>query len=138
EYYVSKITAALICFLVPWSVCAIATVAGILMLESIPDGVLAYVTVMLLYFVRNFCLFLSIVISTMSEKFTVAAIILTNIGIALALQLFARVAVLGDYLEVDQIVWSPAVSIIVLVELLFCVLSLWTALSIRKRNKDLV
>src|SRR5690606_34888557 len=138
EYYVSKSIAALICFLVPWAICAIVAIAGILMLESIPHGVLAYVTVMLLFFVCNFCLFLSFVVSTMSEKFIVAAIIITNIGITLALQLFTRVPALGDYLEVDQIVWSPVVSMIVLIELLFCVICLWTALSVRKRNKDLV
>lgn len=138
DYYVSKVMSILLCFLMPWFVCAIAIVLAILTLGSIPDGALAYSVVVLLYFVCNFCLFLSIVLSTLSEKIMISAIIGTNICITLSLQLFTHVPALGDALEVDRIVWSPVVSMIVLAELLFCVLCLWTALYLRERNKDLV
>lgn len=138
DYYVSKVVSTVLCFLAPWFVCAVAVVLSILTLDSVPDGSLAYAVVMLLYFVCNFCLFLGIVLSTLSEKVMIAAIIGTNICITLSLQLFTRVPALGDALEVDHIVWSPVVSMIVLCELLFCVLCLWTALYLRERNKDLV
>ena len=138
QYYLSKVISSLLCFLMPWLVCAAAIVLAILTLDTVPDGTLAYTVVMLLYFVCNFCLFLAIVLSTLSEKIMIAAIIGSNICITLSLQLFTRVPALGDALEVDQIVWSPVVSMIVLAELLFCVLCLWTALYLRERNKDLV
>src|SRR5690606_36654083 len=124
--------------MVPWSGWAISVIAAILLINDLADGALAHAVVMLLYFVCNFCLFLSIVHTTISEKVMIATIILTNVGITLSLQLFARVPALGNYLEADQVVWSPAVSMIVLAELLFCVLCFWTSLRIQKRKKDLV
>lgn len=138
DYTLAKIISSLICFALPWAFLFVTVVVAILTLDSVQDSYLPYVTLVMLYFLCNFCMFLSVIIVSSSEKVMVSAILVTNVCITIALQAFARVPSIAQNMESGLIVWSPGVLIIIFTEIVFCILCLSAAVSIQKQKTDLV
>lgn len=138
QYTIAKIISMLICFAVPWAFLFVILVAAILGFESVHNGALPYVTLVMLYFLCNFCLFLSVVMISSSEKIMVSAILVTNVCITIALQALARVPSISQTLETDQIVWSTTVLLLVLAEFILCLLCLSAAVYSQQQKTDLV
>ncbi|MDO8908274.1 MAG: ABC-2 transporter permease [Pseudohongiella sp.] len=138
QYTWAKVISSVICFAVPWAILFATVVAAILGLDSVLDSYLPYATLVMLYFLCNFCLFLTIIVVSSSEKVMVAAILVTNVCITIALQAFARVPSISQNIDTGLIVWSPTVLMIVLAEIVFCILCLSAAVYIQKQKTDLV
>ena len=138
QYTLAKVISSLLCFAIPWALLFATVVIGILGLESAMDGYLPYVTLVMLYFLCNFCMLLAAIVVSSSEKVMIAAILVTNISITIALQVFARIPSVAQQMETDQIVWSPTVIWLVFAEILFCFFCLAVAVYIQKQKTDLV
>lgn len=138
QYTLAKVISSVICFALPWAFLFVMVVVAILGLDSVKNGYLPYVTLVMLYFLCNFCMFLTAIIVSSSEKVMVSAILVTNVCITIALQAFARIPSIARTIETEQIVWSPVVLMILLAEIVFCILCLSAAVYSQKQKTDLV
>lgn len=138
QYTLAKVISSVLCFVVPWAFLFATVVIAILGLDSVKDGYLPYVTLAMLYFLCNFCMFLAAMIVSTSEKLMISAILVTNVCITVALQAFARIPSIALTMESEQIVWSPTVFWLVFAEIVFCILCLAAAVISQKRKTDLV
>ncbi|MDP3518484.1 MAG: ABC transporter permease [Pseudohongiella sp.] len=138
QYTLAKVISSVLCFAVPWALLFVLLLAAILGLDSVRDGYLPYVTLVMLYFLCNFCLFLAVITVNSSEKIMVSAILVTNVCITIALQALSRIPSVAQTLQTEQIVWSPTVLLLVFGEMLFCFFCLAVAVYIQKQKTDLV
>lgn len=138
QYTLAKVISLLICFALPWAFLFLIVVAAIVGFDSVKDGYLPYVTLVMLYFLCNFCLFLMVIIVSSSEKVMITAILVTNVCITIVLQALARVPSIAQHMESEQIVWSPSVLMIAFSEIVFCILCLAAAVYRQKQKTDLV
>lgn len=138
QYTLAKILSSVLCFALPWAVLFVVLVTAILGLESVKDGYLPYVTLVMMYFLCNFCMFLALITVSSSEKFMVAAILLTNVCITIALQALARIPSIAQTMETEQIVWSSTAIGLVFAEVVFCISCLAAAVYIQQQKTDLV
>lgn len=136
DYVVSKIISSLLCFALPWAFLTVLITVLIVSLDSVSNGTITFMLVMQFYFLCNFCIFLSVVLLTSAEKWVVTAIIVTNMSITIAINLFSRVPSIARNMDADTVVWSADVLAILVMEIAICVLVLLTAVVIQKRRKD--
>lgn len=136
QYTLSKTISSLLCFLLPWTILTATTVAAIVAIEAVPDGLLPFVLLMQIYFVANFCVFLAVVLTTSSEKIVVTTIIITNMSITLVINLLTRLPAIAQTMETDVILWPPAVVMILLAELALCVVPLLLAITLQNKKLD--
>lgn len=138
QYIIAKVISSLVCFLAPWLILTLATLAAILGIDNIPSGLVPYVVLMQIYFVCNFCLFLAVVLVTSAERWIVATIIVTNMSLTLAIYLLGSIPSIALNMETDNIVWSPTVVAIIFAQLAVCVLVLSAAVAIQKQKRDVI
>ncbi len=84
QYYVAKLVAALVSFLLPWGLSLLATVAVVLWVEDLPNGLLPFFILLMLFLFHNFTIFLAVALLTKSEAWIGATIVITNTSITLS------------------------------------------------------
>ncbi len=136
HYYVAKLISALVSFLIPLTLSAVAGVITIISDDTIPDGMLPLLIVLSGFFLHNFCIFLSVSLIAQSEFWIVGTILVTNMSISLFFPLLNSVSTIVDYSESPVAMWSPAVFTILTLELVVAATVLAIAFTALSRRKD--
>jgi ABC-type transport system involved in multi-copper enzyme maturation permease subunit len=136
QYTLAKVAAALIAFLIPWSILT-ATIVGLtLSFDPPPDGMLPTSITMMLFFLANFCVLITLALITHSEFWAVAAVLSTNISVSFYMTMVPGLPGLREHAVGPTPVWSPTVLTILGVEAIVIVLSLAALFFVQSKKKD--
>lgn len=136
QYAVAKVAAALLAFLLPWL--ALTVVPVILIAASdAPDGGIPSFVAMMTFFLANFCVLLALVLATMSERWAIAGLLITNLCVPAFLGIALGLPGIAEHRQAAVAVWNPTVLTLIAALAGVAVLSLAIALCLRSRRNDL-
>lgn len=138
QYFVAKLVAAMISFLLPWGLSLLATVLVVVWVEGLPNGLLPFFVLLMLFFFHNFAIFLAVALVTKSEAWVGATIVITNTSITLFLFFIHSLPSIRENLEGPVAVWSSEVFAVIFYELAVIVSVLGFALFVQSRRHDFV
>lgn len=138
QYTLAKVISALIAFLVPWAILTAGMICLIAAVESSPDGAIPAFLAMMTFFLGNFCVLLALIMATLSERWAIAGILITNTFVPVFLGLFFGLPGVEAYQEQELVTWSPAVLTVIGVSLAVALLSLGLALYYQSRKRDFI
>ena len=138
QYTIAKISGALIAFLIPWLGLLIAMVALTAVSDEAPNGGIPYFVAMMAFFLSNFCVLLTVLIVTGSEKWAVAGILGTNITIPVYLPFVANLSGVREYIGGHTAAWTPTIVTIISIEAAVSTLAVALAFFVSSRKKDFV
>ena len=137
QYSSAKVWAALIAFLVPWLTLT-AGVVVVTVATPAPDGGIPFFVAMMTFFLGNFCLLMTVTVTTMSEITAIAGILVTNISVTVFLTQVGQLPGVQGHSQDAVATWSPAILAVLGIELAVILLSLGLALYLPSRRKDSV
>ena len=136
QYTAAKVTACLIAFLIPWTV-IFATIVGLTLAFDPPaDGALPFTVAMMGLFLANFCILVAIGVITGSETWAIIGIIATNTSVPVLLS--TVVPAITEQISGPVAIWSPAILVMLGIEVAVIVLSLGLAFHVQSRRNDFV
>ncbi|MEX2131618.1 MAG: ABC-2 transporter permease [Pseudohongiellaceae bacterium] len=138
QYFAAKLVAALISFLLAWGVALVVTVLFIVLIDEMPNGLLPFFILLMLFFFHNFAIFLAVSLLTKSEVWTGATIILTNTSITFFMIFAFNLPVIEENLSGPIAVWSPEIFLLMFYELAVVVFVLGFAMFKQSRRHDFV
>jgi ABC-type transport system involved in multi-copper enzyme maturation permease subunit len=136
EYTLAKILANLLIFLMAWGALSIGAGAVILGRASVPDGFLPFAAVMLGELLVSYCLLLAVALVTESQGWSVAVIVTTNFLFNAFLYWVAHMPSVAATMGKDVIVWTDAIVLLLVAELMAIVLLLASTFWARARKRD--
>jgi len=136
QYTIAKVGAALIAFLIPWTILTATIVVLTLTFDPPPDGMLPTSLTMMLFFVANFCVLITLALIAHTEFWSVAAIMATNISVSFYMTTVPGLPGIREHLNSPTPVWSPAVLTVLGVEATVIVLSLAALFFFQSKKKD--
>jgi ABC-type transport system involved in multi-copper enzyme maturation permease subunit len=137
QYAASKILSASISYFVPWALLSAAVILTIFA-TPIPNGAIPSNAVLLLYFLTNFFVFLSVAASVTGEKWIVATIVLTNMSISLVISAINLIPSIAANTGAQSPVWSPAVIAILGAEIAVIAIAVGLMAWVQSRKSDFV
>jgi ABC-type transport system involved in multi-copper enzyme maturation permease subunit len=136
QYTIAKVAAALIAFLIPWSILT-ATIIGLSLAFDPPlDGVLPTSITMMLFFLANFCVLISLALIAHTEFWSVVAILATNVSVSLYMTTVPNLPGIREHIAGPVAVWSPTILGVLGVEAAAIVLPLIAMFFVQARKKD--
>ncbi len=136
QHTLAKAAAALIAFLIPWSILT-ATIVGLtLAFDPPPDGMLPTSLTMMGFFLANFCVLIALALIAHSESWAVATILATNISVSLYMTTVPGLAGIREHLDGPIAVWSPTILAVFGLEAIVIVLALAALFLVQSRKKD--
>ena len=138
QYFIAKLVAALVSFLLVWGVSLLATVLVIFLADSIPNGLLPFFVLMMLFMFHNFAIFLAVALLTVSAVWVGATIVVTNTSTTLFIFYLAGLPSIQENMGGSVVVWSPAIFSIMFYELTVVVAVLALAMFLQSRRNDFV
>jgi len=135
EYTTSKIVGNLLIFVVPWAVMAIGSFA-LLAFSPKSQGLIPYTAIMATEILVNACLVASVAVITEAQSWTIAAIILGNIGLNGIGYLVAHVNGVARWMWGSSIHWSPAAYALLITEFAIIGLMIGFTFFTQSRKKD--
>lgn len=136
QYRLAKVVAALVAFLVPWAILTVGMVGLIATVDTAPDGAIPGFIAMMSFFLCNFCVLLALVLVTLSERWAIAGILVTNTSVPIFLSLFYTLPDIRAAGAADAAVWSTPVLAVIGASLALAVLALALALFLQSRKRD--
>jgi len=136
QYTIAKVGAALIAFLIPWAILTASIVVLTLTFDPPPDGMLPTSLTMMLFFVANFCVLITLALIAHTEFWSVAAIMATNISVSFYMTTVPGLPGIREHLNSPTPVWSPAILTVLGVEATVIVLSLAALFFFQSKKKD--
>ena len=136
QYTLAKVGAALIAFLIPWSILTVTIVGLTLAFDPPPDGMLPTSITMMMFFLANFCVLITLALIAHSEFWAVAAVLGTNISVSFYMTTVPRLAGFREHIAGPVPVWNQTAVTILAVEAIVIVLSLATLFFVQSRKKD--
>ena len=135
QYTLAKVAAALIAFLIPWSILT-ATIVGLtLAFDPPPDGMLP-TSITMMIFLANFCVLITLALIAHSEFWAVVAVLATNISVSFYMTTVPDLPGIREHLAGPTPVWSPTVVTVLAVEAAVITLSLAALFFVQSRKKD--
>ncbi len=137
QYSIAKVTAAFAAFLGPWLVLT----GGVVLLTAISAdarGYLPFFVAMMTFFLANFCVLMAVVVITLSERWSIAGILVTNTVVPVFLAWLSHLPGVAGHRADAAATWSPAILAVLAGECAVIALSLGLALVIPSRKKDVV
>lgn len=132
QYAIAKVLAALIAFLLPWTLLTVGVVAATVLTDA-PDGTLPGFVAIMLLFLADFCALLALIAITQSERWAIAGILLTNVAVTVFLTRLGRLA---GPAEGEVATFSPEILTVIAVEVATILLALGLAFYLPTRKKD--
>jgi ABC-2 type transport system permease protein len=116
EYTTAKILANLGIYLIPWSVLAITSYAIILTRDTLPDGLIPMVTLILVGILVNYCLMLTAALTSESQGWTIAVVILGNLLLQTFMSFISNLPGTKNAIASSSVVWDTTTVLILLAE----------------------
>lgn len=138
EYSVAKILANLLIFLVPFVGLLLGTLATIATRTELPDGLIPFAVLVLLELFVNYCLLLTVALTTESQNWTIVTIVAGNLGFQGFLYLVANRTSIRETLTGSGIVWDTTALTLLAAELLLSAGLILLTLFIQNRKKDFI
>lgn len=135
QYSMAKVWAALIAFLVPWLVLTAGVVVATV-LSGGPNGGIPFFVLMMTFFLTNFCLLMAVVVITMSELWSIAGILITNVSVTPFLAKVGNLPGVAGRSQDALATWSPTILTVLGIEIALILLSLGLAFYLPSRKKD--
>lgn len=135
DYAVSKIYGGVILFLFPWSVLFVTTVI-VIHFSHLPEGVLPFATIMFLELLAAYTLLTAVAVVTMSEAWTIVVMVGQNMMFSVFMMLVGSHPDIGPHTQGEVAQWTPAAINILQGELIFIVIVLAVATTIKARNRN--
>ncbi|GEM46001.1 hypothetical protein [Deinococcus cellulosilyticus] len=138
EYSVAKILANLLIFLVPFLTLLLGTLAAIASRPELPDGLVPFAVVILLELFVNYCLLLTVALTTESQNWTIVTIVVGNLAFQAFLYLVANRSSMAGTLSGSEIIWDQTALTLLGTELLLAAGLMVLTLIIQNRKKDFI
>jgi ABC-type transport system involved in multi-copper enzyme maturation permease subunit len=138
QYAVAKVAASLIGFLIPWGAIGVTLVGLTIAFDPPPDGTLPFTVAMMFFFLASFCALLALLIATRSDAWPIAGIMLTNLSVAVYLNVVPRLPGFAANNDGPVPVWSATALTTIGIEIAVIVLSLAIAFFVQAKRKDFV
>ncbi len=138
EYTTSKILANLLIYLVPWLGLLIASYVLILTRDTLPDGLIPFVTMILLEILMGFCLILAVALMTESQSWTIAAVVLGNLMLQGFMAFISNLPSISSTIRGSRVVWDSTSILIVIAELMVMLVLLAVTFYVQFRKTDFI
>ena len=136
EYTTAKIAANLLIFLVPWVVLTIATAVVILGRDDVPDGLLPFTALTLVYIFVSYALVLSAALISESIGWTIGVMVACNLGLQAFLYTVSRLPSIAATIKGQDMVWTPAALSVLAAELLTIAVLVGLTFWLQSRKTD--
>jgi ABC-type transport system involved in multi-copper enzyme maturation permease subunit len=138
QYTTAKILAALIAFLVPWTLLLVTVLAVNFAFDPPPDGNIPFTIAMMFLFLANFCILIALLLITGSEPWAIAGILVTNFSVPVFMNTVRGLPGIGEHVDGPVAVWSTAILTALGIQAAVIALSLGLAFYVQSRRKDFV
>ncbi len=138
EYTTSKILANVLIYLVPWLILLIASYVLILTRDTLPDGLIPFVTMILLEILMGFCLILAVALMTESQSWTIAAVVLGNLMLQGFMAFISNLPSIRSTIRGSSIVWDSTSILIVAAELMVMLVLLAVTFYVQFKKTDFI
>lgn len=101
-------------------------------------GSIPFFVVLMTFFLTNFCVLTAVVVISMSETWSIVAILVTNVSVPLFLASASRWTAAAERRNDAIATWSPAVLALLAAEIVAIALSLGVAFSLPSRRRDFI
>lgn len=135
EFTASKIWGNLIIFLVPWLIMVLGSFA-LLLFDPKTYGLVPYTAIMATEILMTTCLVLATAVITESQGWTVAAIMVGNVGVNLIGYLVAHIRGIAQGMWGPAIQWSRAATFVLMAEFATIALLLVVTFLVQSGKKD--
>jgi ABC-type transport system involved in multi-copper enzyme maturation permease subunit len=138
QYTTAKILAALIAFLIPWTLLMVTAISLNVAFDPPPNGNIPFTVAMMSFFLANFCILVALLLITRSEFWAVAGILVTNFSVPVFMNTVPGLPGIGEYVDGPVAEWTPTLLTILGIEAAVIALSLGLAFYVQSRKKDFV
>lgn len=138
EYTAAKILGNLIIFLIPWLTLVLASFALILFAPGIPHGLVPFVAIMSTEILMSTCLVAAVALTSESQGWTIAAIMVGNIALNGIGYYVAHITSIAKGMDGPTIQWSPAASTLLVAEFVTIALLLGLTFFFQSRKRDFI
>lgn len=138
EYTIGKILANLLIYLVPWLGLLIASHVLILTRDTLPDGLIPFVTMILLEILMGFCLILAVSLMTESQSWTIAAVVLGNLMLQGFMAFVSNLPSIQSTIQGSKVVWDSTSILIVIAELMVMLVLLGLTFYVQFKKTDFI
>ena len=136
EYTTSKILGNLLIFLLPWSLISLGSVALLLIPPASHSGLVPYTAIMSVEMLMSTCLVATIALTTESQRWTVGAIMVCNVGLNAIGYFVAHIGSIAQGMDGASLQWSSAATGLLLGEMAVIALLLGSSFLIQARKRD--
>ncbi len=138
EYTTAKMISSLLIFLIPWTAFLISSYILITNQAALPDGFFAFVLVVLLELLLNYCLLLSISVITESQGWASFGIIVGNLTLNAFIFYVGSLPDIKTAIASSSMVWNSTLTTILLLEVMVILALLSVTFYVQSRKKDLI
>jgi ABC-2 type transport system permease protein len=138
EYTLSKLLGTVLIFLIPWMLLVLGSFALFAIPHGVPRGLFPLAAIMATQILANTCLAITVALVTENQGWTVAAIMVGNIGINLIGYFVAHLPGIARGLEGAAVMWSPTASVALATEFAAIALMLCVTFFLQSRKRDFI
>ena len=136
QYAKAKITANLVIFSLPWAMLVAGAMLVILGRDSMPNGMLPFVILVLCELYACHCLILATAMISEAMGWTIGVMICCNLLLQLFLFKVSKLDGIGPFIEGSTPVWSPTFYTILAIEIAVALAAIGFALFMQSKKKD--
>jgi hypothetical protein len=138
EYTTSKLIGGLLIFLVLWVGLLFGMIAVVLTTPWFPNGLIPFIVLMSVEVLMTTTLIAAVSVTTESQGWMIGAAQFGGLGLNAVGWSIVRLHGIGSTMTGPRIAWSPAATIILLVEIAAIAIMLGTAFFIQSRKRDFI
>jgi ABC-2 type transport system permease protein len=136
EYTTAKLLGTLLIFMLPWLTLVMGVVALFAVPHGVPHGLLPFTAIMATEILVGTCFIVSIALVTESQGWTVAAIMVGNVGLNVVGYFVAHITGIAKGMNGSTVSWSPAATALLLSEFTAIALLLTLTFFLQSRKRD--
>lgn len=138
DYTTAKILANLLIFVLPWGALLAGTIGVIAGRETVENGLIPFVIILLTSILVSYCLLLAVALVSESQAWTIGAIVFGNLAFQATLYGVSHTPSIAAAMKGDVVVWTPAALAIVGAEVAAIVLLLAGTFFLQNRKTDFI
>ncbi len=136
EYTTAKILANMVIFSLAWGVLFVGTLGVIAARAALPDGLIPFATVILVYLFASYCLTLTVALISESLGWTIGAMVLGNLLLQGVMYGVSNAPGIASGMKSEAIVWRQPIAGVLGVEIAAILLMLALTFYLQSRKTD--
>ena len=138
QYMAAKVIAALIAYGSVWLILTVVVIGLSLAIDDVPNGSVPTSAAIMGLLLANFCVLLAIGIITHSQRWTTAAIIITNTSITLMMITLFNLPAIQAIVGGAEVVWHPILKACIAMEAFMVIGAFAIMLYVHSRRTDFI